>query len=596
MVVDEALNNGDVAEIWPCTHLGDLEVLRCSLRKAAMQFIKEQDSLISTYGMQFCGEHVSDRVDGGFANSALAHSSSMEVKKQTGQVSVPAVLDVQPSKWVEQPRHANLIRGGNSVVTTPSFKLNGIDRFHSVCTKKQRLEMVFLTIGVSSHFFVRCSHIVLQWMEWWESLREPRREGFLARVILSPSFNLLSCIVIMINGIVLIASLNKDISKHTHASEAEPDEHEHIDLIASEAVFTVFYLVELIMKLVVHRLHFFCNRNYIRNVTDLVFALAGIPDLLYHGSAVRRLPSVRVFRLFRVCKAARVFRAIIHFQDLRLVASSICACFIPFLGCIVLLLLVFFVFSVLFVQSFALYLERASGDVGDLTRLVGSVEKTMLSLFAATTGGEDWVHLYTEIARLGAAEGFAFLCFVAFCQIAVWNVVTSVFVEKAIKLAEPDISVLLLEKHRNDIKDFEELKSLILKCGALHADDTITLESLIALTENRHFTDFFQLRGLDIKDAETFHAMLGSVSDTHSVNLDTFVRGCLRMKGSATGIDLHTLSFQTKLALSTHSDEMSVMSSRAHELQHTLRLMQTSLAELAASFNHSFGDAEKASI
>merc|ERR1712176_1078437 len=44
-----------------------------------------------------------------------------------------------------------------------------------------------------------------------------------------------------------------------------------------------------------------------------------------------------------------------------------------------------------------------------------------------------------------------------------------------------------------------------------------------------------------------FFTMLTSISEGDEVDLSTFIMGCLRMKGLATSIDLHTLSFEMKM-------------------------------------------------
>merc|ERR1711924_10805 len=55
------------------------------------------------------------------------------------------------------------------------------------------------------------------------------------------------------------------------------------------------------------------------------------------------------------------------------------------------------------------------------------------------------------------------------------------------------------------------------------------------------------MRGIDIKDAQTFFDMMISMTHTSSVDLSTFVETCLQMKGYATSIDLHTLRYELKV-------------------------------------------------
>ena len=59
---------------------------------------------------------------------------------------------------------------------------------------------------------------------------------------------------------------------------------------------------------------------------------------------------------------------------------------------------------------------------------------------------------------------------------------------------------------------------------------------------------YFDVRGLDVKDVGFSSKMLTSASDaSESINLETFVGGCMRLKGLEPSTDVHTLNFKMKL-------------------------------------------------
>merc|ERR1712241_1319406 len=64
----------------------------------------------------------------------------------------------------------------------------------------------------------------------------------------------------------------------------------------------------------------------------------------------------------------------------------------------------------------------------------GSVQRAMVMLFQSTTGGIDWGDLYDTVALAGELPALFFLCFIVFFNFAILNIVTSIFVEKAVKL------------------------------------------------------------------------------------------------------------------------------------------------------------------
>eukprot|EP00435_Cladocopium_sp_Y103_P060812 s1402_g22.t1 len=61
------------------------------------------------------------------------------------------------------------------------------------------------------------------------------------------------------------------------------------------------------------------------------------------------------------------------------------------------------------------------------------------------------------------------------------------------------------------------------------------------------YPDFEASLGLEIHDAKTFFDMLIGVSDDKYVDIDTFVKGCMRMKGPATSIDMLSMGYEVTL-------------------------------------------------
>merc|ERR1712039_132963 len=85
----------------------------------------------------------------------------------------------------------------------------------------------------------------------------------------------------------------------------------------------------------------------------------------------------------------------------------------------------------------------------------------VITLMQSTTGGKDWGLIYKELAEHGGLIAAVFLFFIFFFAIAMWNIMTSVFVDKALRLAQPDLESQALEKSMQDLMDCEELCSLV---------------------------------------------------------------------------------------------------------------------------------------
>jgi len=220
----------------------------------------------------------------------------------------------------------------------------------------------------------------------------------------------------------------------------------------------------------------------------------------------------------------------------------------------VLLLFVKFLFGLYFVQSMTHHVEH-SEEEGDglsseeLERVLthfGSVETAMVTLLKSTTGGESWTVYYELLTNAGIFSQLLFLFYIVFFMIAVWNIVTSVFIEKIMVLSGPNVEEAALERRKRiteDTVDLLEMARGMDKSGT----GSISLEEFLEGMEDQTTRSYFGVRGIEVKDGVAFFNMLASVNGMREVPLDVFVHGCLRLRGPASSIDLHTFSYESKL-------------------------------------------------
>merc|ERR1740130_789488 len=88
----------------------------------------------------------------------------------------------------------------------------------------------------------------------------------------------------------------------------------------------------------------------------------------------------------------------------------------------------------------------------------GSVQDAIMSLIQATTGGNDWNIFYKAVAPTGSTNSALFIFFIGFFQIALLNVLTGIFVENAMKLAQPDPYTLALEQRKQELVEASDLR------------------------------------------------------------------------------------------------------------------------------------------
>jgi len=260
---------------------------------------------------------------------------------------------------------------------------------------------------------------------------------------------------------------------------------------------------------------------------------------------------LRVVRIIKVAKIARMFRAMRFCSDIRLMLDCITGSVSTLFWCLLVIVFVLYVYALYFVQSLTHYLIDNKEHVAEsheraIKQAFGSVQQGMLSLFQAVTGGIDWCVHYDLVATSGEMQAGLYVFYVAFFAVVAWNIITSTFLEKASKMAKPDLDQMMFEKHNKDLDDTKNLADLFDKMD-IDRSKTISSEEFQQVTHDPKFQKFLQVRGIDIKDARAFWAMMMSVEDCLELDISTCVSSCLRMKGFATSIDLHTMGFEAKV-------------------------------------------------
>lgn len=318
----------------------------------------------------------------------------------------------------------------------------------------------------------------------------------------------------------------------------------------AEAFFVYWYVVEVLIKLVVHRMYFFTNNDGPWNIFDLLVVLWSGLDWLLQGMSVGQavdIRFVRVCRVLRVSKILRIFRAFRFLFELRLMVSCVLGSLVPLMWAIILLLLVLMMFSLVFVECMIDY-QREHPDmpvdrVLEIDRYFGSVMMTMIILFQCTTGGEDWAPIYQLVSEAGSLYSFLFLFFITFFVFAFFNIVTSIFVDKAMNLAQHDIEFTRLERTQEEMEKARDLRQMI-----QHFDQdgsgTISRSELVEISKDQRIRDRFEMYELNIKDADHLFTTVSDLVGVQELDIDTFVAGWLKMKGYATSIDQQAIILQ----------------------------------------------------
>eukprot|EP00747_Dinoflagellata_sp_TGD_P057025 gnl/TRDRNA2_/TRDRNA2_150416_c0_seq1.p1 gnl/TRDRNA2_/TRDRNA2_150416_c0~~gnl/TRDRNA2_/TRDRNA2_150416_c0_seq1.p1 ORF type:complete len:688 (+),score=136.53 gnl/TRDRNA2_/TRDRNA2_150416_c0_seq1:104-2167(+) len=385
---------------------------------------------------------------------------------------------------------------------------------------------------------------------WWVSLEEPPRTGGVAKLVEGKRFELLSTMVILLNAVFLWYIANDDIDNL---------EREGLSTFVTivELLFFMFFFAELILKLFVYRLYFFINEQSRWNILDMVlvamaggdqiFALLSVAEDMSTGN----LTFVRTLRILKMAKMLRVVRVLHVFQDLRMMMYGIVGSLMSLVWCFVMTGFILYIFSLIFVQAFAnkLRSEEALIDEAEHAHIMerfGSVEQSILTLFISTTGGADWEETFTLISSTGSVYAFVFIFYIGFFEFALFNILTALFVEHAMKIATPDRNAMIFEQRRQAIADTQDM---IRFCSEMDGDNDgrITLDEIKTCLRSQKARAHLALQGLDVQDAEMFFMLLAAETGTEDVDIVQFAEGAMKMKGTANAMDIQTLMLKQRV-------------------------------------------------
>ncbi|CAE7313699.1 SGS1 [Symbiodinium natans] len=366
-------------------------------------------------------------------------------------------------------------RGKSSVSSEEDERLHSVREFEK---RTSALENVLVAVE-SSHrlrrWFTRipCGSRFLQhtiaWMHWLASLHEPERRGCCHAILNSSLFCSFCTLVILANVLVILYTANWTMENETF----------QVPYVVSalDIFFCSVYLMETLLKIRVHKAYFFWNEEAPWNVFDLILVILAVYDLVVffleisdgHSANMNFMRSLRIVKVSRILRLVRVIRV---FRDLRCMLFSIIWSFSSLFWCLVLIFFVILVFSLLIVQLVTEYIIEQ--DVADNDPIkdgflyyFGSVQATMATLYQASTGGVDWRNPYELLAYTGEMSCMAFLFYVAFFEFAVFNVLTGVFVDHAMKVSAADRELALAEQKKKERTEAERLRDT---CRIIDAD------------------------------------------------------------------------------------------------------------------------------
>jgi len=392
------------------------------------------------------------------------------------------------------------------------------------------------------------------------------------RIIKNPCFSTTLALVVMANAILIGISTQDGLRRSFEKVTTGIEPPRKVSVTASTAIeisFSVIFLFEIILRMCAYKLSFWVGPEAKWNMFDMCLVGSSVAERIFQAS---NFSFARILRLFRMVRMLRVLRMVPMFKGLQKMLISLCGCMLSLVWLTILMVLIIYVFAIGFMQAYLRELESGRLMLGkkleDLDAMYGTVGQSMLTLFMTVSGGQDWKDAMDPIAAISPIHGCMFLFYIIFIFFGVLNVVTGVFVDRALETAQADKDFVVLEElqsRKSDMKDLTDFFTMLDhdRDGKLCRSDITIVDKdqwLEAYLASMDMTEGTLLEMFDILDCE----------DSGALTVSNFVEGCMRIRGSAKAIDLHATLLETRTRFLVIEDFMEFAAAHFETMEATL--------------------------
>lgn len=345
-----------------------------------------------------------------------------------------------------------------------------------------------------------------------------------------------------------------------------------------EKIFLGFFAVEIIMRIAAFGTNFLSGSEAWWNAFDFVIVVMMLAEelekmMMSSSSSLGQAAALRTLRAVRVLRAFRMLYFAKYLQSLRVLLQTVIIALKSMVWTSVVVILLLYIFGVVFTQGVIDHCG-SKGDCVDtagttLLMRFGRIDRSLLSLFEAMTNGLSWTVYMEALQDVPVFYHGLFIVYIAVACFAIMNVVTGIFVETTMRVAHVDRDALVQEEVKNK-QNYMIAAAQVFRDMDTDGSNEVTVEEFKKAMKDRRVLAYINALQLDFTDVMTLFVLLDRDS-SGSINLDEFLRGCMRLKGEAKSIDIAKLQYQSEWLMHTvsvlRSDSAWMRGALAEQLQ-----------------------------
>jgi hypothetical protein len=264
-----------------------------------------------------------------------------------------------------------------------------------------------------------------------------------------------------------------------------------------------------------------------------------------NSSGAGNMSFLRVLRILRLVRLVRLARVLRFVRQLRTLVCSIAVSLQSLGWTVMLIMLMIYVVGIYYTQMVSTHKRSLSSEdrlretFQSLDFYFGSLGRSVLTLFEAISSGVDWDALAHPLNKeISPFMGFVFSCYIAFAVLAMMNVVTGVFVESALQGSAQDKESQIVGTLEELFVEFD-----------VDQNGTIAEDEFDSMISSPKVMGQFKALDVNMHQAKSLFNLI-DVERTGVIDIDAFIMGCLRLRGTARAADMTTLMYELKRFMS----------------------------------------------
>lgn len=340
----------------------------------------------------------------------------------------------------------------------------------------------------------------------------------------------------------------------------------------AELISLVVFVSEISMRIGVHRLRFFYGPSVGKNWFDFsLVSMQVVEAVLTNVCHAKESDTMQMLKMLRVARILRITRILHLLPEFQMLVLSIVSSIKSLTWVFLLVIIITSVFGVILTQIVTDH-KTALGREGMesqevLDEYFGSVGVAMLRLYMTISDGMHWAELADPMIEYCSPwTSIIFIIYSSFVTFCMMNVVTSFFVETALRVAKQDANKNLAADlwHVFAKADGNQDSEISHREFIEHLDEPFMLEYLKKLElspDHVRESHFFELLDSD---------------NSGSLSAFQLMSGCIRLMGPARTLDLEGMAFDLKL-------ERQASTRHRQQVQNSFKALNAQLRRLSGN-------------